>query len=314
MERPARFGEQPGLVREFPKDAGGARREMQHGVDAAAPQRIGGLPDGANAAIDWVNFENVGAAGAINSCARDLAQWVRFQLNRGTHEGARLLGGPQFDELHAPQMVIRPEARSRELAPATTQRSYALGWFIDHYRGEKLLTHSGALDGFRALVVLAPARKLGFVVLVNLGPTNLPQALGNSLVDQLLGLPARDWNTEMLATVARHDAEDKAKKKAREAKRAKDSKPALPLSAYTGTYRAPGYGALNIRLEGNALRAECLTHSVALEHYQFDTFQTHAGPPAQPHPLGEEELVFRLDAEGEVSGVRFLNTEFRRAK
>src|SRR5688500_6596294 len=38
-------------------------------------------------------------AGAINSSARDMAQWVRLMLNNGTHNGRRLVSEKGFDEL-----------------------------------------------------------------------------------------------------------------------------------------------------------------------------------------------------------------------
>lgn len=281
-------------------------------ADRAWPHRR--LPDASNAAIDWINFENVGGAGCINSSARDLAQWVRLHLGEGQVDGRRLIAQRHLAETYTPHTVIRPDARARELAPASTQRTYAMGWFIDHYRGQTLLTHGGALDGFRALMTLAPEHKLGIVVLANLGPTALPQALTNALVDQLLGLGARDWNTELLAVVARHDEEDAAKKKARAAKRVLTSKPSLELARYAGTFRAGGYGTLTVHHSSGKLSIECLTLQAPLEHYQYDAFVGRAGSPANPHPFGDEELAFHLDADGEVASVQFLNTEFRRSK
>lgn len=279
-------------------------------TDRAMPHRR--LADNDNASIDWVNFDNVGGAGCINSSARDLAQWVRLHLGGGEVDGRRIVATKHLAETYAPHMVIRPEARARELAPASTQRTYAMGWFIDHYRGQTLLTHSGALDGFRAMVTLAPEHKLGIVVLANLGPTTLPQALSNTLVDHLTGLSPRAWNTELLAVLKRHAEEDAVKKKARTAKRAVRSRPTLLLDRYAGSYRAPGYGLLRVTESGGTLAAECLTLRTSLEHYQYDTFSVPEGSPRQPHPFGGEELVFHLDADGQVARVEFLNTEFRR--
>ena len=279
-------------------------------ADRAWPHRR--LPDATNAAIEWVNFENVGGAGCINSSARDLAQWIRLHLGGGVFEGQRLIATKNLEETYAPQMVIRPDARGRQLLPAHTQRSYAMGWWIDHYRGQYLLTHSGSLDGFRAMVTLAPEHKLGIVVLANLGPTLLPAALSNALLDHLTGLPPRDWNAELLGVVKRHDEEDAAKKTARLTKRNAASTPTLKLASYAGSFRAPGYGVLRVNLADGALMIESLTHRAALQHYQYDTFSVASGSPTHPHPLGDEELTFRIDADGAVASVQFLNTEFRR--
>jgi hypothetical protein len=164
------------------------------------------------------------------------------------------------------------------------------------------------------MVTLVPKHGFGIVVLANLGPTNMPQALTYSLVDHLIGLPARDWNSDLLAAVKRHEAEDEQRKKDRDAKRARQSKPTLDLAAYAGRYRAPAYGVLEVFHTGQGLRVECLTQSAALEHYQYDTFRARNGTAAEAHPLEGEDAVFQLDAEGSVASVKFLNTEFRRLK
>jgi CubicO group peptidase (beta-lactamase class C family) len=279
-------------------------------TDRAMPHRR--LDDGQNAAIDWVNFENVGGAGCLNSSARDLAQWLRLHLGKGAVAGRKLIGEKFLAETYEPHTPMLMDTRARELAPLTTQRTYALGWFIDHYRGQTLLTHGGALDGFRAQVMLDREHSLGIVVLANLGPTSLPTALAQSLLDHIVELPARDWNTEMMATLARHDAEDKKKKREREAKRARDVRPAKALAAYAGRYRAPGYGLLEVKHDAGRLTIECLTRTAPLDHRQHDTFAVPTGDPARPHPLGGEELVFQWNADAEVASVKFLNTEFRR--
>ena len=43
------------------------------------------------------------AAGAINTSAADLANWMRLHLGKGEFEGERLLPAPLIDELHAPR-------------------------------------------------------------------------------------------------------------------------------------------------------------------------------------------------------------------
>ncbi len=47
------------------------------------------------------------------------------------------------------------------------EESQALGWAVGSYRGEVVLSHSGADPGFGAKLVLVPARRTGVVVLAN---------------------------------------------------------------------------------------------------------------------------------------------------
>ena len=69
---------------------------------------------------------------------------------------------------------------------------------------------------------------------------------------------------------------------------------------------------LTLKQQDGHLTLECLTLAARLEHYQYDTFSVPAGSPTQPHPFGNEELTFHLDADGQAASVRFLNSEFRR--
>jgi len=52
------------------------------------------------------NAENIAPAGAILSNARDMAQWLRFQMNDGVVNGNRLVSTAALSETHKPQMVI----------------------------------------------------------------------------------------------------------------------------------------------------------------------------------------------------------------
>jgi CubicO group peptidase (beta-lactamase class C family) len=43
--------------------------------------------DGKVNVIHYVNVDNIGAAGSINPCVAEMAQWLRLQLGRGTYKG-----------------------------------------------------------------------------------------------------------------------------------------------------------------------------------------------------------------------------------
>ena len=50
--------------------------------------------DGKNKIVPWYNLDNMPPAGAMNSTARDLAPWLRFQRGDGTATGKRLVSEP----------------------------------------------------------------------------------------------------------------------------------------------------------------------------------------------------------------------------
>ena len=187
-------------------------------------------------------MEKPDAAWTAHSTARDLAKWLRFQLGDGMTDGKRLVSAHNLEETHAPQMVIPLLGIPRATHPETVQMSYALAWVVQDYRGEKLVSHAGALDGFRVHLTMVPHQRLGIVVLANLEGTRMNLALSNALVDHLLGAPKKDWNGLYLRLM-RGEA-DKVTEQARawEARRVQGTKPNHELSDYAGRYENPAYG------------------------------------------------------------------------
>jgi CubicO group peptidase (beta-lactamase class C family) len=106
-----------------------------------------------------VPMREIGAAapaGAINSSARDMAQWLRLMLAGGVFEGKRLVSEKNFKELVEPHNKI------------SDKLSYGLGWFLREWNGHKVVEHGGNIDGFNASVALMPDQKLGFALLTNI--------------------------------------------------------------------------------------------------------------------------------------------------
>src|SRR5260370_13642435 len=145
-------------------------------------------------------------SGSVNSFAGDLCQWMRFRLADGTFAGTRLVPDKNLQETRAPQTIIRLEGNVRDMNPETTQISYGLGWVVQDHRGQLLVSHAGAIDGFRAHITLIPNAKIGIVLLNNLDKANMNLAISNSLVDVLLGPPKKDWNAYVAEQVLKQEA------------------------------------------------------------------------------------------------------------
>ena len=116
-------------------------------------------------------------AGAINSNARDMAQWVRLMLNEGVFEGKRLVSEKSFKELFAVQNKIAGNV------------NYGLGWFLREWNGHKVVEHGGNIDGFNALVALMPDQKLGFVMLTNISGSPLGPFAMQTVWSNMVGKP-----------------------------------------------------------------------------------------------------------------------------
>ena len=119
----------------------------------------------------------IAPAGAINSSARDMAQWLRLMLGGGAFEGKRLVSEKSFAELLKPQMKI------------AGQVSYGLGWFLREWKGHKVAEHGGNIDGFNAQVALMPDQHLGFVMLTNVSASPVPASTMNAVWSNLVGDP-----------------------------------------------------------------------------------------------------------------------------
>ena len=256
----------------------------------------------------FMNYDALAPAGTIKSSARDMAQWLRFQLAGGVIDGKRLVSQAALDETHMPQLALRRDADSRETSPETNVSSYAMGWNVMDYRGEMLLAHAGALNGFRTQVALLPGRHAGVVTMTNIGRGLATLSVRNAILDRLLGGPTRDWNTLFLAADKKSDERDATAKRTREAQRVPNTKPSHDLAAYTGKFQSSAYGTATIALEGDALVLRWARHPMTLSHWHYDTFRfvdTENGY--------DELLEFRTDlVDGKVTSMLMFNQEMTR--
>ena len=232
-------------------DASVTTLAAEHAPDHTSPHRKG--PDKTLAVIPWRNLDNIAPAGAINASIEDLVPWVRLHLNGGVVDGTRLITARNIAEMHTPQMAMRPEDAGREWNPDTIQSTYGLGWFIHDYRGLHLVSHGGAIDGFRANITMLPLEKLAVVVLSNLDQDNLPEALRWSILDLLHGFPARDWNAVLIHHAEEETQAGRAAAKERKAHRAAGTTPSHDLAAFAGLYHDDGYGDVRITADKGSL-------------------------------------------------------------
>lgn len=250
-------------------------------------------------------YESLAPAGDIKSSARDMAQWIRFQLGDGTIDGKKLVSPEALGETRTPQMLLQNDETTRGENPETSINTYAMGWRVQDYRGALLVSHGGALNGFRTQVDLLPKQKAGLVVLANIGRGYAVIALRNALLDMLLSAPATDWNAYYLALDAKSRADELKKKQERDAKRHQGTKPSRELAAYAGTYENPAYGPAVVSVVGDHLVLTYGRLTMPMTHYHFDTFSV----------VNEEEEIddlvpFALGTDGEVTKLTLFGEEF----
>ena len=117
--------------------------------------------DGQAQAVAHRNYDNVAPAASIYSSAVEMAQYLRLHLRQGRYADQQLLSAAIAQELATPQMVIPIRPNPPALAALTPEfYTYGLGWFIRNYRGRKVVTHSGGVDGLVALATMVPEEAL----------------------------------------------------------------------------------------------------------------------------------------------------------
>lgn len=248
------------------------------------------------------NLDNIAPAGAVYAGAREMAHWIRFMLDSGRVNGHRMLGESAWREMFTPQFLIPSQSyypTARLTKPHFT--AYGLGWFLQDYRGEFVAMHTGSIDGMVAIVGLLPAHDVGVVVLANRDHAELRHAIMWRVFDAYLGVPERDWSSEMRAMYDSMAAQSRSQADARENERIAGTTPSLALDMYAGSYADSLYGTLGVKRRGAALVIDFGPGRMAdLEHWHHDTFRATWRDPA----LGRSFATFDLNHDGTVRSVR----------
>ena len=246
-------------------------------------------------AIPFKDITNVGPAGAINSNADDLAKWLLVHLADGKVGDRQVIRKETLDDIHTPRMATsEPQER-----PEVSSPSYALGWFVDSYRGHRRIHHGGAIDGFIAMVAFFPDDDLGIAVLSN-QETMLPDLAVKEIADRVLGLSPIDWSAESLAKRAKMKEARKEAKAKKISVRKPGTKPSHPLADYAGEYEHPGYGLLRISLRDGKLEGRYGNATFPLEHWHYDVWN---GAKGKDQEFEDMKFLFRSNAKGNIDAV-----------
>ncbi|MCS7047271.1 MAG: serine hydrolase [Gemmataceae bacterium] len=274
-------------------------------ANCASPHRRNA--SGSIEVIDRYPLDQPDPAGSIHASARDLAKFLRLQLDDGLWQGKPLVSRDNLRETHEPHSLIRGDDFIRALNPFSHVFTYGLGWFGQDYRGRWVLLHGGQIAGFRAQLTLVPEARLGIALLNNLDRTWMNFALSNTLVDRFCQLPAKDWNEHCFALAQLSERLEEARVKKLYADR-RDIKPSVPLAAYVGTYADPAYGSCIISLEKDRLHWQWHNLRSPLEHFEADTFSGTA------EPVDHFLFTFVVNDQGQVTGLRAMDRLFHRQR
>lgn len=244
---------------------------------------------------DW---SAAGAAGGFATNPVDWAKWIAVQLNKGAlPDGTRLWSEARANDMWRPNIIVSssggptPDAPGRAIAA-----TYATGWQVMDYRGERFITHGGGAPGYLSGTVLLPGRNAGFSYFTNAEESQLTRALRSGIADIIMGKTGFDWIADGVRLTQEGNAKSIAAAAEIDAKQAAGAAPSLPLEAYAGSWIDPWYGEIRIepRTTGRGRNRRTglhldftRTHALKgpLEPYDGDTLRTR-------FPDKREEDVF----------------------
>lgn len=262
------------------------------------------LDDSGRAEFDPELGANAAPAGGVAASANDMGRWISIQLGRGAlPEGSgRLFSEAASREMWTPRIHVPFGQTPAPAAAATPQfNSYALGWTERDYRGHKLIMHTGAVFGAQAVIMLMPARNVGFSVAINCEDGEAALGVAYELLDHYLGQPHYDWGAAWREVVRQRDERAVARLQAQTSAPAQVG-PSLALARYAGDYADAWYGPISIAHRDNKLVLDFKQTpgmTGELTHWQYDTFRV-----AWRDPLIEPAFVtFSLAADGSVERV-----------
>lgn len=202
--------------------------------------------------VAYDNWNNLAPAASIVSNVSDLSHWLALQLDSGKYNGRQILPFAVLQKTRDANTLI--SSRKSPIFPMHF-RAYGLGVFTADYNGRQIFWHTGGAGGMVSNVCFVPEEKLGIAILTNNDNQSFFEALRYQILDAYLGVPYVNRSQQFLPGFRNNMTQQLNEIKSWNA-RLKGTKPALPLSAYTGTYSNELYGTITITQAGNQLKVQ----------------------------------------------------------
>lgn len=266
-------------------------------------------PDDGVVPLDYIFFDQVGAAGIIWSCIDDMEKYFRFITNKGVVSGDTLIKAQTFEYLFQPKIIIDGGFYPTEKLTKPHWKTYGMGWFQHDYKGAKVDFHTGSIDGLIAINGWLRDENLGVYVFSNLDHAELRHAIMYKVFDLYALGGERDWHKEVFDLYNGFREESKSGLRKIEESRVLNTKPSHGLEAYQGTFTHEMYGTVVIELIDGQLHAYMNNKwHLSLNHWHYDTFRSD-----KHHQWRSKVFAsFGVNQEGKISDLEIMGREFRR--
>lgn len=258
-----------------------------------------------NIPMGFINYDNSGPAASVNTSVTDFLKWTQLMLNKGTWNDSIIFSKTQYYQLVSPQTMLN--AGHAENAGGKHFSTYGLGWFMNDYKGMKIIQHGGGLPGFHSKVVFVPEDSLGYVILANEISMLVP-ALEREILDFQINDSITGYAQKYLDYKVRQDKNEADKIEKLEEKRISNTKPSHELESYTGVFEDDVYGKAEIKIVEGQLHLSLLPakelFTSNITHWHYDTFRVKLNDPFLPAGF----VTFQLGESGTVEGFK-INIE-----
>ena len=238
-------------------------------------------------------------AGGLSTSMADYVKWMRMQLAEGKLDGEEIVSSQALSE------TWRPHAQKGYDAATHRAGYYALGWGVgvDDPYGLKL-SHSGAFDlGVRTCVYLYPEEDLGIAIFANGGTNGVPEAIALAFEDWVFrGGLRQDW----IAVADRkflEFSEEFHLYQVDPADRPSVPEEPGPAGRYTGTYRNPYYGTIEVIGNDGSLAFRIGPEEMVFELQPWDG-DTFLFQPRGENAGGPGKVIFQHGDGGRIFAVR----------
>lgn len=245
--------------------------------------------------IKLKNIDSISAAAAMNSTAEDMIKWVQLNLNLGSWQGETLVSNKNMKECHAPQTIIT-SGRGLHFKEIDFE-AYGLGWYMETYRGQKVVHHNGNVDGYSAVASFIPHHNIGFAIHTNKSYAKAPLILQYMLYDILLGYTPLNWDERFGQYI--NTSINKYEAQVQSYSPPPVEKEPTSLNAYLGKYGNPAYGHIAIRLDQGQLLFDYGDLVKHLDQIEKDVFLLTI-----PVERFVSPIKFEVDNRGQVQSLK----------
>jgi CubicO group peptidase (beta-lactamase class C family) len=238
----------------------------------------------------------LGPAGTIKSTIEDMSHWMIAQLNDGKYKGQQLVSGSAIRQTLIPNNIADKEGRWEELSNSL----YCMGRAIQTYKGYKIASHTGSIDGYYSNLTIIPSQQLAILIVHNSQPGgSIRGVMTLPVIDRLLQLSPTPWSERYMKDYLKAKADEKKATDSLKATQVKNTVPSHPLKDYTGSYSNPVYGELEIELENNQLVLVFRKQRSVLYHFHYDQFHTNE----EHSEKADFRLSFLTNAKGAIDRI-----------